>query len=65
MPFFGYGNFVSGSGILGFPVGRHWDVRAGYLEGSRFKISGSSDNIAIRLTQKGSAFGIEYHWGAH
>ncbi|HMK28664.1 MAG TPA: hypothetical protein VK473_03200 [Terriglobales bacterium] len=63
MSFFGYGNFVSGSAVLGIPISPHWDVRAGYLMGSRLKISGSTDNIAIRLTQKGPVFGIERHWG--
>ena len=63
MSFFGYGNFVSGSAILGVPISTHSDVRAGYLMGGCLKISGSTDNIAIRLTQKGPAFGIEHHWG--
>jgi len=63
MSFFGYGNFVSGNAALGFPIGRSWNIRAGYLMGSRVNIYGSSDNIAIRLTQKGPLFGLEYHWG--
>lgn len=63
MSFFGYGNFVSGGASLGFPISARWDVRAGYLVASRLKISGSTDNIAIRLTQKGPLFGIEHHWG--
>jgi hypothetical protein len=63
MSFFGYGNFFAGNAILGFPISTHWNVRAGYLIGSRLKISGSTDNIAIRLTQKGPVFGIEHHWG--
>jgi hypothetical protein len=63
MSFFGYGNFVAGNAVLGFPVSPHWTVRAGYLVGSRLKISGSSDNIAIRLTQKGAVVGVEHHWG--
>ena len=63
MSFFGYGNFVSGNALLGFPIRQHWDAHAGYLLGSRLKISESSNNIAIRLTQKGPVFGIEYHWG--
>jgi hypothetical protein len=63
MSFFGYGNFVSGDAVLGFPIGRRWDIRAGYQLGSRFKIYGSTDNIEIRLTQKGPVFGVEYHWG--
>jgi hypothetical protein len=29
MSFFGYGNFVSGNALVGFPIGRHWDVHAG------------------------------------
>lgn len=52
MSYFGDGNFVSGNGVLGFPMSHHWDARAGYLSGSRFKIYGSPDNIGIRLTQK-------------
>jgi len=63
MSFFGYGNFVSGNGAVGFRIGHKWDARVGYLLGSRFKIYGSSDNIGIRLTQKGPVFGLEYHWG--
>jgi hypothetical protein len=63
MSFFGYGNFVSGNAALGIPLSHHWDARAGYLMGSRLKIEGSSNQIAIRLTQKGPVFGVEYHWG--
>jgi len=63
MTFFGYGNFVSANGELGFPIGHHWDMRVGYLMGSRLKISESSSDIAIRLTQKGPIIGVEYHWG--
>jgi hypothetical protein len=63
MSFFGYGNFISSNATLGFPFARKWDARVGYMMGSRLKIEGSSDQIAIRLTQKGPVFGIEYHWG--
>lgn len=63
MSFFGYGNFISGNATLGFPLAHNWDARAGYLLGSRLKIEGSSDQIAIRLTQKGPVIGVEYHWG--
>lgn len=63
MSFFGYGNFVSANAIMGFPIAKSWDLRAGYLMGSRLKIEGSTDNIAIRLTQKGPVFGVEHHWG--
>jgi len=63
MSFFGYGDFISANAVLGFPISRHWDARIGYIMGSRLKIHGSSDHIAIRLTQKGPVFGAEYHWG--
>jgi DNA-binding beta-propeller fold protein YncE len=49
MSFFGYGNFVSGSAILGVPISTHSDVRAGYLMGSCLKISGSTDNYVPGL----------------
>jgi hypothetical protein len=64
MSFFGYGNFVSGNAVLGFPLARNWDARAGYLMGSRLKVTGSNNDIHLRLTQKGPVFGVEYHWGA-
>ena len=64
MSFFGYGNFISAGATVGFPISHSWDVRAGYLMGSRLKIEGSSDQIAIRLTQKGAVIGVERHWGA-
>lgn len=64
MSFFGYGNFVAGNAVLGIPLGHRWDARAGYLLGSRLKINGSTDQMAIRLTQKGPVFGVEYHWGS-
>jgi hypothetical protein len=63
MSFFGYGNFVAANAVLGMRLGHHWDARAGYLMGSRLKIEGSADQIAIRLTQKGPTFGVEYRWG--
>jgi hypothetical protein len=64
MSFFGYGNFVSGNAVVGIRMSPHWNARAGYLLGSRLKITGSNDRIAIRLTQKGPVFGVEYQWGA-
>jgi len=63
MSFFGYGNFMSGNAVLGFPITPHWDARAGYLWGSRLKIDDSNSNISLRLVQKGPLFGVEYHWG--
>jgi hypothetical protein len=63
MSFFGYGNFISGNAVAGFPFAKHWDARAGYLWGSRLKINSSNSNISLRLEQKGPLFGVEYHWG--
>jgi len=63
MSFFGYGNFMSAGGNLGFPIGQHWDARVGYLMGSRLKIDDSNSNISLPLVQKGPVFGVEYHWG--
>jgi hypothetical protein len=63
MSFFGYGNFYSANGMVGVPFRQHWDIRAGYLLGSRLKITGSSDQIGVRLTQKGAVAGVIYRWG--
>ena len=63
MSFFGYGNFVSANAVLGFPIAKKWDVRVGYLMGSRLRINSSDNEIAIRLTQKGPIVGVERHWG--
>jgi hypothetical protein len=63
MSFFGYGNFVSANAGLGFPIGKKWDMRVGYLMGSRLRINSSDNEIAIRLTQKGPIVGVERHWG--
>jgi hypothetical protein len=44
MSFFGYGNFVSANAALGFRVAHNWNVRVGYLLGSRYKIYGVEPN---------------------
>ena len=54
---------ISNKGTNLSPAPQRLNARAGYQLGSRFKIYGSSDNIAIRLMQKGPIFGVEYHWG--
>jgi hypothetical protein len=63
MSFFGYGNFYAANGTVGIPIRQHWDIRGGYLMGSRLKVTGSSDQIGIRLTQKGAVAGVMYRWG--
>ena len=62
MYFFGYGNFISSSGFLGYSIGHHLNLRGGYLLGSRAEIHGSSSRLGIRLTQKGPVIGIEGRW---
>jgi len=63
MPFFGYGNFLTAKGTVGVGITEHLALRAGYQLGSRLSIHGTSDEIAIQLSQKGPTAGIEYSWG--
>lgn len=62
MYFFGYGNFISTSGFLGYSIGHHLSVRGGYLLGSRAEIHGSANRLGMRLTQRGAVFGLEGKW---
>ena len=62
MYFFGYGNFISSNGFLGYAIGHHWSVRGGYLLGSRADIHGSANRLGIRLTQQGAIVGLEGKW---
>jgi len=62
MYFFGYGDFISTSGFLGYSVGHHLSLRGGYLLGSRAEIHGTSNRLGIRLTQKGPVIGLEGTW---
>jgi hypothetical protein len=62
MYFFGYGNFISTNGFLGYSIGHHLSVRGGYLLGSRAEIHGSASRLGIRLTQKGAVVGLEGKW---
>lgn len=60
MYFFGYGNFVSSAGALGFTINRHISVGAGYTLASRLNVNGSSDRLAFDLTQKGPLANVEF-----
>lgn len=62
MYFFGYGNFIASRGNASFGVSKHWRVELGYQMGSRLSIHGTSDNIGVRLTQKGPTAGVAVHW---
>jgi hypothetical protein len=62
MYFFGYGDFYSARAIVGVGLSHHWKAIAGYQMGTRLSIHGGSNNIGIRLTQKGPVVGIEGSW---
>src|SRR6516165_4590647 len=55
MYFFGYGNYVSAWGNLGYSITRHLNVDAGYQLGSRLVVSRetSTHRIGLNLTEKG------------
>jgi hypothetical protein len=59
MYFFGYGNFISSIGTVGFALNKHLNVQGGYQLGSRFDIKNTSDRIGLNLTQKGAVAGLE------
>lgn len=62
MYFFGYGNYVSALGTLGFSVNRHVSLNAGYGLASRLEVhnNASSDRIGVSLTQNGPLVGVEF-----
>ena len=62
MYFFGYGDFYSARGLAGIGLSHHWKGIAGYQMGTRLSIHGGSNNIGIRLTQKGPVVGLEGSW---
>ncbi len=63
MPFFGYGNFMTGRADVGVGLTQHLNLRAGYEMGSRLSIHGTSDQIAVQLLHRGPTVGIEYSFG--
>jgi hypothetical protein len=63
MSFFGYGNFLASSGGINVGLTQHLMFQAGYQLGSRLSVHGTSDQIAVQLTQKGPTAGLEYSWG--
>jgi hypothetical protein len=62
MYFFGYGDFYSAKATAGVRVVSSLRLTAGYQLGTRLSLHGSSDEIGIRLTQKGAVVGIEGSW---
>ena len=62
MYFFGYGNFVSTAGKVGFTFGRHVSAVGGYQLGSHLAIHGTSSRLDIRQTQRGPTGGLEFNF---
>ena len=62
MYFFGYGNYVSAWGSLGFTIVKHLSAKAGYQLGSRLVVNRdtSSNRIGLNLTEKGPTVGLEF-----
>jgi hypothetical protein len=63
MYFGGYGDFISTRAAVSVAVAHHWMISAGYQLGTRLSIHGGSNQLGIRLTQKGPVVGIEGSWG--
>jgi hypothetical protein len=62
MSFFGYGNFMTARGTADISLSRHWRVNLGYQMGTRLRIDTGTNEIGIRLTQKGPIAGFEASW---
>ena len=62
MYFFGYGDFYSTKGTVGVGLAHNWKLTAGYQLGTRLSIHGGSNQIGLRLTQKGPVVGVEGSW---
>ena len=59
MYLFGYGEFISAGGNLGYNVAKHFSVLAGYQLASHLQINDANTRIGFRLTEKGANLGIE------
>jgi len=64
MYFFGYGNYASAWGTLGYSITKHLNVRAGYQLGSRLVVNRdtSTNRLGLNLSEKGPTVGIEVHF---
>lgn len=60
MYFFGYGNYVSSMGTLGFSLAKHIAIRGGYSLGSRYEIKTRNDRLGMTLSQHGALAGLEF-----
>ncbi len=60
MYLFGYGNFVSSAGDLGFTLTKHITANAGYQLGTRLNVNNTPNRLGLDLTQKGPLVGLEF-----
>jgi hypothetical protein len=60
MYFFGYGSFVSTADTIGLTLSKHVSVNAGYQLASHLTVNGTSDRIALHLSQQGALAGLEF-----
>jgi len=60
MYLFGYGNYYSTFGDLGFSITKHLTVNAGYTLGSRLKVKGTSSRVGLSLQQQGPIVGAQF-----
>jgi hypothetical protein len=60
MYFFGYGNYLQLADSVGYSVGKHVSLKAGYQLASRLIVNAQTDRIGIHMTQKGATAGLEF-----
>jgi hypothetical protein len=60
MYFFGYGNYVSSIGTMGFSLTKHLAIQGGYSLGSRYEIKTKTDRVGMTLSQHGAVAGLEF-----
>jgi hypothetical protein len=60
MYFFGYGNYLQLADSIGYSVGKHVSLKAGYQLASRLIVNAQTDRIGIHMTQKGATAGLEF-----
>lgn len=59
MYLFGYGNYLSTFDDLGFALGKHVAVKAGYAYASRLRVNDTSGRVGITLDQRGPTAGFD------
>jgi hypothetical protein len=59
MYFFGYGNYVSSYGNLGFTLTKNLSLVGGYTLGSRVEVKTKSDRLGMTLSQHGALAGLQ------